>query len=259
MNCPYCGLYMSDPSIKACLRCGLTLPGRTSGTLSGPIKLGQRRRRKWRNLLLTAIVTFLIAACAVSGYYFIRLRVPQTGGTPALPASNAALFSDPLTTNVKNWSIDKDHCFFQDQAYHVKNNIVCYSSAGSIGDAQISVQVKQVAGSLLLPYGLVFRRVGLGNWYEFTIDSTGNWGFSKAVNNKVTEEIVPSTPNAAIKRGLDVSNTLLVQAKGSHFVFFVNGIQVGQADESTYANGEIGLTATGAGTEVAFNNIKITN
>lgn len=258
MNCPYCGLYMSDPSIKACLRCGGPLLGRTSSTLSGLAKPGQRRRRKWRNLLLAAVATFLIAACGIAGYFVFGFPGPQTRSSSAIPGSNSVLFSDPLTTDNNGWSSDGSHCFFQNLAYHVKNNIVCYSSVGSIGDATISVQVKQVAGSLLLPYGLVFRRVSQGNWYEFSIDSTGNWSFSKAVNNQQTLAIVTSTPNTAIKPGLNASNTLLVQAKGAHFVFFFNGTQVGQADDRTFASGGIGLLATGTATEVAFNNIKIT-
>jgi hypothetical protein len=258
VNCPYCGLYMSDSSIKACLRCGGPLLGRTSSTLSATAKPGYRRSRKWRNLLIAAVATFLIAACIVSGYYVFGLSGPQTRSLPAIPGPHSVLFSDPLTTNINGWSSDINHCFFQDLAYHVKNNIVCYSSVGSIGDATISVQVKQIAGSLLLPYGLVFRRVSQGNWYEFTIDSTGNWSFSKAANQQ-TLAIIDSTPSTAIKPGLNTTNTLLVQAKGAHFVFFVNGTQVGQTDDSTFASGEIGLTATGAATEVAFNNIKITN
>jgi hypothetical protein len=258
VNCPYCGLYMSDPSIRVCLRCGATLPGRTSSTLSGLSKPGQRRGRRWRNLFLAAVVTFLLAACIVSGHFLFGFPGSQTGNFPTLPGSSAVLFSDPLTSDINNWSIDNNHCFFQDQAYHVKNNIVCYSSAGSIGDATFSIQVKQVAGALLLPYGLVFRRVSQGNWYEFTIDSNGNWAFSKAVKEQDLE-IVHSTPTTALKRGLNATNTLVVQAKGTHFVFFVNGTQVGEANDSTFTSGEIGLMVTGAGTEVAFNNIKITN
>lgn len=258
VNCPYCGLYMSDPSIKTCLRCGGPIAAKTSIPLSAFAKQRQRRSRKGRNLLIAAVATFLVSACVVSGYFVFHLPGPQTRSNPAIPGANSVLFSDPLTTDNNGWSSDGSHCFFQDLSYHVKNNIVCYSSVGSFSDALISVQVKQVAGSLLLPYGLVFRRVSQGNWYEFTIDSTGNWSFSKAVNNQQTLPIVSSTPNTAIKPGLNATNTLLVQAKGAHFVFFVNGTQVGQADDSTFASGEIGLLATGAETEVAFNNIKIT-
>ena len=265
MNCPYCGLYMSDPSINRCLRCGLTLPGRTSSALGGAAKSGKGKRlgRKLRNLFIAAVATLLLFVCLVSGYFILGSLHSKTGSTSTIPGSNAVLFSDPLTTDINNWSNDGNHCFFQGQAYHVKNNSVCYASIGNIGDATISVQVKQVDGSLLLPYGLVFRRVSQSEWYQFTVDSSGNWAFSRAVSQTkqqpaVIEEIVASIPNAVIKQGFNASNTLLVQAKGSHFVFFINGAKVGEADDSTYANGEIGLLATGT-TEVAFNNIKITN
>lgn len=256
MRCPYCDLYISATSAQICPRCGQLLSGSIGSTLGTSARPARKSRRK-RKFLFAAIIILVVAAGAIYGYYTLGIPGHLVSGSTTIPGTNTVLFSDPLTTNINNWSSDSSHCFFEANAYHIKNNSVCYSSAGSIGNASISVQAKQVAGSPLLPYGLVFRSGGKGNWYEFDIDSNGSWDFVKVVND-TTSEIVHSTPNKAIKSGLNTTNTLMVQIKGSHFVFFVNGAQVGQADDTTFSSGETGLAVLGASTEVAFNNFKIT-
>ena len=257
MRCLHCDLYISATNAQICPRCGQPLPGSMGSTLGTLARPARKSKKRGKFLSAAVIILIIIAAGAVYGYFVFLAPGHQANGSTSIPGTNTILFSDPLTSDINNWSSDSSHCFFRDNAYHVKNNIVCYSSAGSIGDASISVQAKQVAGSPLLPYGLVFRRVGRGNWYEFDIDSNGSWDFVKVVNNN-TSMVIDSTPNKAIKSGLNTINTLLVQTKGSHLVFFVNGTQVGQANDPTFSSGETGLAVLGAGTEVAFNNFKIT-
>ena len=80
----------------------------------------------------------------------------------------------------------------------------------------------------------------------------------KFVNGTLTD-ILPYVPSNAIKGGLNVVNTLQVQAKGSHFKFFVNGVMVGEADDSTYATGYTGLSGGGGGIEDAYNNFLVTS
>lgn len=182
---------------------------------------------------------------------------PLTTPSPTATPGGTILFQDPLTSNANGWLDSNGHCFFQDNAYHIKNSYYCLAPAGNIADANISVQAKQVAGSLRYPYGIVFRRASSGNWYEFDIDSNSKWVFFKVVNGTLST-LVNYTPNAAIKGGLNTAKSLMVQAKGSHFVFFVNGTNVGDADDSTFASGSSGLSAGGPDTEVAYNNFLIT-
>lgn len=64
--------------------------------------------------------------------------------------------------------------------------------------------------------------------------------------------------HVAIEIGPRQSNTLEVRAQGSHFVFFVNGAQVGTADDTTLPRvGEIALRAAG-NAEVVFTDLTIT-
>lgn len=215
--------------------------------------------------ILLVLVVVLAGGLGVSLYALNRHDQPQgqaslspnTAPTPS-PTSTpneTILFQDPLTSNTNGWANDS-HCFFQNNSYHIKDNYVCYTPIDNVVDETISVQVKQVAGSVLYPYGIVFRRESPGNWYEFDIDSNGKWVFFKAVNRTPTR-LVNYTANAAIKRGLNTTNTLMVQFKGSLFTFFINGTQVGTAQDTTLSFGGSGLEA-GLGVEAAFNNLLIT-
>lgn len=80
--------------------------------------------------------------------------------------------------------------------------------------------------------------------------------FKCASEDSTCTRVVDYTPNAAIHGGYNVENTLEVQAIGSHFEFFVNGTQVGQADDTWFQVGEVGLTGD-QDIEVVFTNITI--
>lgn len=173
---------------------------------------------------------------------------------PNTPSDETVIFQDTLASDDNQWSLDPAHCFYQDGAYHLKD-IICYSSTGNIDDANIKVDAEQVVGPTTRFYGIVLRRVSKGNHYEFTIDSNSKWSFGKVVNDKYIDLV--TQPSMAIKGGLNTTNTLLVRAKGSHFEFYVNGTKVGEADDTTFSSGRVGLTAD-ANTEVAYKNFQIT-
>lgn len=287
MICSNCGLYLSDPTTQSCPRCGQPVsnrPDRAPGSeqfpmgpdspigqqtqpgfsppatsqwmkpslAPAPAKPGRSRRR--RNLL-SLVVIIIIAACA-GGYVIFLGHGRQSNNSSQTPNSGTnVLFSDPLTSNANGWASDA-HCFFQDNTYHIKDNFLCYAPAGNFSDANITVQAKQVAGSLRYGYGIVFRRTSTGNWYKFDIDGNSQWAFFKSVKGTETA-IVDFAPSPAINGGLNTVNTLKVQAKGSHFEFFVNGTDVGGADDTTFTSGLSGLAAGGP-IEVAYTNFEIT-
>ncbi|HLW00651.1 MAG TPA: hypothetical protein VKT82_18485 [Ktedonobacterales bacterium] len=286
MRCPHCDLYISTTSAQICPRCGQplsnhldriqdnepvssaskdpkfqptfsspTTPRWTPGSWPTPAEPAPRRSRSKRNLISALVFILIIAACAGWTYLAFFSHGNQTAGNPPVPGANV-LFADPLNSDTSGWSYDTNHCLFKDNAYHVKNSIVCFAPAGNIGDADISVQAKQVAGPLLAGYGISLRRESRGNRYDFDIDGNSQWAFFQVVNDTATA-LVDFTPNAAIKGGLNTINTLRVEAKGSHFVFFVNGTQVGEADDTTFASGEAGLGVSGTSTEVAYTNFEI--
>jgi hypothetical protein len=179
------------------------------------------------------------------------------GGSSTGPGGGTIIYQDALNGSTKSDWTDDNNCFFGDGGYHIKAAFICYAPADPQSDAVTSVTAKQISGPLTYPFGLVIRRVSVGNYYDFEVDSNGKWIFDKVVGGKVTT-IVDYTANSAIKKGLNQVNTLSVQAKGSHFIFSVNGTQVGTADDSTFSSGKTGLEGDD-GIEAVFTDLTIAN
>ncbi|HKT38597.1 MAG TPA: hypothetical protein VJR48_09510 [Ktedonobacterales bacterium] len=176
--------------------------------------------------------------------------------TPAATATpNLVIYKDALDGSTKSDWADDSNCFFGAGGYHIKASFICYAPSDKVGDGVITVSVTQLSGPVTHAYGLVFRRPSQGNYYEFLVDSNGKWIFDKVVSGTTTH-LVDFTANAAIVSGLNKVNTLSVQAQGSHFVFSVNGTQVGTADDTTFTTGDTGLSGND-GIEVVFTNLLI--
>lgn len=210
---------------------------------------------------LVALVVVVVVAVA-GGFLYLR---NQPGGLTlggATIGGNASsgpgvIYQDALNGSTKDQWANDSNCFFGSGGYHINAAFICYAPADKVGDAVTTVSVSQISGPITYPYGLVIRRVSKGNYYEFLIDANGKWLFDKVVNGTTTD-IVKFKPDKAIKTGLNQSNTLSVQAKGSHFVFSVNGTQVGTADDSTFTSGETGLCGSDS-IEVVYSNLSIKN
>jgi hypothetical protein len=208
------------------------------------------------------LIVVLLVLC-IGGLAFIGSRASHNTGSatvtpfPGTSPGATILFQDALTSDTgSGWANDSD-CFFQNASYHVKGGYFCPAPAGNIGDANITVQAKQLVGPLDIGYGIGFRRSSTNSYYEFEIASNSRWQFAKFVNGTFST-IVQPTLNAAIKGGLNTVNTLSVHAQGSHFEFYVNGTKLGEATDSTFSTGLAGLRAGNAGIEVAYNNYQIT-
>jgi hypothetical protein len=152
-----------------------------------------------------------------------------------------------------DWANDAN-CSFKPDGYHIVASYICYAPPNDVSNVTVSVTAKQVAGVTNHFYGLVLRRASVGNYYDFEIDGNGKWEFYVYKNNQGAP-LVDLTANAAILTGLSVANTLQVTAIGAHFVFVVNGAQVGQADDSTFSSGYLGLEGED-GADVVYTNFK---
>lgn len=179
------------------------------------------------------------------------------GGANTGPGGGKIIYQNAMDgSNKSDWTNDSN-CFFGSGGYHINAGYICYSPADKVGNADTTVSVKQISGPIIYSYGVVIRRMSKGNYYAFQINANGKWLFSKVVNGTNTD-IVVLTSNAAIKTGLNQVNTLSVRAQGSHFIFSVNGTQVGTADDSTFTSGNTGLIGY-SGIEVIFTNLSIAN
>lgn len=220
---------------------------------------------KRRNYALVGLLVLLIVAVvAGSGAAIYMVAKGQhgpnspTAAGPTATASYNVIFQDPLTSNVNGWANDS-HCFFGNDGYHVKDGYICYAPMEAVADADVSVQVRQVAGEADWFYGLQLRRQSTNqhDYYAFVITSNGDWKFDKWVNG-VRDDIVPYVPTSALHRGLDQINTLRVRMVGSHFVFFINGTQVGEKTDASYSSGGLGIEGnTQGGVEVVYTNFAV--
>jgi len=172
----------------------------------------------------------------------------------ATPPQNVTL-QDPLTKRSTRWSEDQD-CSMRDDGYHVTDNHICFMAGVPIKDSYITVTALQVVGVEDLSYGVSLRRVAEGYYYSFEIDGSGNWYFYKATDSVLTL-LASHSGNPSINKGLFHANTLQVRATGQRFEFFVNNVKVGQVNDSSYAEGTVGLGGNDQ-VEVIYTNFILT-
>ncbi len=230
---------------------------------TGQVQPQQPQPKKSRaGCVIGCLVALVLVIGLVAGSAFLfKDRLGQItfggatlGGGSTVAGGGSIIFQDSLdgttdTSTKDQWTSDSS-CSFGAGGYHISAGFICYAPTDTVSDAITTVSVQQISGPLTYAYGLVFRRPSAGNYYEFEVDSNGKWIFDKTVNGKTTT-IDNFTANAAIKKGLNQVNTLTVKAQGSHFIFSVNGTQVGTADDTTFTSGKTGL-AGNDGIEVVF-------
>jgi hypothetical protein len=225
-----------------------------------------QKKRNWAGCLVGClVVVVLLVAATIGGVLVLRNQAGGItiggatlgGGGSTAPGGGTIIYQDALNGSTKSQWTDDSNCFFGSGGYHINAAFICYAPSDKVGDGVTTVSVQQISGPVTYGYGLVVRRASRGNYYEFLIDANGKWLFDKVVSGKTTD-IVKFTANSAIKKGLNQANVISVQAKGSHFVFSVNGTQVGTADDTTFTSGDTGLSGND-GIEVVFTNLTIAN
>jgi serine/threonine protein kinase len=176
------------------------------------------------------------------------------------------ILADDLSTNfISGWYVDYTNCSFINNTYHVivkQNNAfqACKSSVLSYDNAAFQVDVSLLAGSNA---GLILRATDQ-QFYEFGIDNQGNFFFRRhdpdGAGGGSFTDLIPATRSNAIHPGKR-KNTLFVIANGNNFDLFINGVFVGEYQDSTYTNGQVGFSvetysSVEAG-EASFSNFKV--
>jgi hypothetical protein len=176
------------------------------------------------------------------------------------------IFADDLSTNfISDWYVDYTNCTFVNNTYHVivkQNNDfqTCKSSVLSYDNAALQVDVSLLKGS---DAGLILRATDQ-QFYEFGIDNQGNFFFRRhdpdGAGGGSFTDLIPATRSKAILPGKR-KNTLLVIANGSNFDLFINGVFVGEYQDSNYASGQVGFSVETYSTvkagEASFSNFKV--
>ena len=180
--------------------------------------------------------------------------------------NTSPIFADDLSTNfISDWYVDYTHCTFIDNTYHVivkQNNDfqTCTSSVLTYDNAALQVDVSLLSGS---DAGLILRASDQ-QFYEFGIDNQGNFFFrrhdSDGAGGGSFTDLIPATRSNAILPGKQ-KNTLLVIANNSNFDLYINGVFVGEFQDSNYASGQVGFSvetiSTAKAGEASFSNFKV--
>jgi hypothetical protein len=203
----------------------------------------------------------------ISHATIIPLSPRQAAIATARSISNTSpIFADDLSTNfISDWYVDYTNCTFVDNTYHVivkQNNDfqTCTSSVLSYDNAALQVDVSLLKGS---DAGLILRATDQ-QFYEFGIDNQGNFFFRRhdpdGAGGGSFTDLIPATRSNAILPGKR-KNTLLVVANGSNFDLFINGVFVGEYQDSSYASGQVGFSVETYSTvkagEASFSNFKV--
>jgi len=267
--CIRCGEALGEAREGNCLRCGLPISASVAAvgspaTAEPPGYPMPPLARKRRVGLIIGIVAALVAVVATSIGAALAFAsrsgasVPahvRAVGTPTATPHETVLLTDPMTAPIHRWLNDDSHCSFQSDGYHIAASYFCFAPTQQLENVSFTAQVRQVRGELRWFYGLVFRRAANGDYYSFEIAGAGFWRFGKVVNNQY-HDIRPSTRADAVLTGAGPINTLTVWAIGTHFTFFVNSIEVGQADDNTYSFGYVGVEGN-AHIEVVYTNVDV--
>lgn len=209
-----------------------------------------------RTALIVAIVLFVFSGLALTVYAVStagRGATPTATVKPTATPKMSVVVQDSLAKNNLGWP-KTDHCFFQNESFHIKDNRFCYAGK-PYSDARITVQTSQLSGPATAPYGIVYRVSSLSNFYGFEVSGNGSWFVWKCASGNCTK-IVTTTQTTKLQGNLGQINTLSVLMQGDHFVFYINDEQVGTAIDDTYTSGNIGLEA-GKDIEVSFTNLTI--
>ncbi len=134
-----------------------------------------------------------------------------------------------------------------------KQGVTSYvlSKAAYQFDFHLSMYLRQVSGPEDGQAGLFFRQFG-DDYYRFLIaPSIQEFTFDAWVGGE-WKTILPNTYSAAIKR--KGWNRLEVYAVGSEFVFWINGVQVARAKDSSinYGTPALGVQLNNQGDEAVF-------
>src|SRR5262249_756553 len=224
---------------------------------------------KSRTGLLVGVIATLLLVVIVGTLAAVLLLKPG-GGTTAIATATATptlaptatpvvIYQNTLLGSQPDWPTDST-CSGKSDGYHIKSSressFLCAPDLASQSDMNIAVTLKQISGDESIYAGIALRRPSQGNSYVFGVNADGRWVFGKFTSGTFSI-IAGDAASTAVQRNLNAINTLQVTAKEAHFTFFVNGIQVGQADDSSYSTGKIGLLIGGA-IEAVFTNLAIT-
>ncbi|GCE05049.1 serine/threonine-protein kinase [Dictyobacter aurantiacus] len=184
-------------------------------------------------------------------------RINSKTAPPAAKSDNPAasgplLLQDDLTSNTNGrWSEAPGSCSFAYGSYRVMHSpgsaeLPCALISPLIGDASVQVNASLLSGDTV---DMLLRLRG-EQYYMLQLNSAGQISFLRHDAGAAQDQYVTllkPTASSAIVPGSGI-NTLLVQAQGSDFKFYVNGIFLGEVRDANYKSGQLAFQVNSAST-----------
>lgn len=180
----------------------------------------------------------------------------------------ALLFQESFTLGeMAEWDLERDalgQTSIQDGQLFIDlnaPNIMQFATLPDMpfADFTLEVDARQLRGDLGNSYGVLLRMQDNTQFYRFEITGNGMYMIERRnADGSWTRYVDTWTDHPAINQGLNVSNTLRVEADGAEMKFFVNDVLIQEIQDSLYVSGTIALNA---GTfiqpnmQVAFDNL----
>jgi Domain of Unknown Function (DUF1080) len=176
------------------------------------------------------------------------------------------LFLDDFASDLSTWGVKSDADIkraYQGGQYHMtvsKLSTVAWSTVGKkFSDFEVELETTQVSGPNNNDHGVLLRYVDGSNFYRFAIAGDGSYNFSRLQDGTWTT-LIDWTKASAVIPGR-ATNRLRVICQGDTFTFFINGVRVGDFQDSTFASGDLGLvvgTYKDAGAvHISFDNVRV--
>lgn len=210
--------------------------------------------RPLMRLVFCALAALLLAACS--------------GSTSTPPgASSPELFHDDFAQDLGLWETFAE----PDAATQIADGRLTITLTASdtfafslaainLTDFDLTVTATLLGGGLPNSHGVIFRYIDRENFYRFDISGDGLWGVSRRSDDQWVS-IVELAPSQAINTGAAM-NAIRIVGRGSKFVFYANGAELGRVTDSNLPVGRIGLFAStfdDPNTQVSFDNLIIVN
>lgn len=186
---------------------------------------------------------------------------------PDPPGGGKLAMLDPLSNNSLGYEWDvvnnsDGSCAFTAGVYQVgtpKTQFfqLCASSSTTYSNFAFEAQMKILKGDC---GGLIFRGdFNTGKLYLFEICQDGSYNLFIYRDFNGTSTLLANGTSAAIKPGLNHSNTLAVTAQGTTLAAYVNRQKVASVSDGSYSQGSIALVtdAYNNPTQLAFSNARL--
>jgi hypothetical protein len=159
------------------------------------------------------------------------------------------MHSDDFSVDEGKWAnyTNEDVEFVQsDGRYTIKvtpENAYFYSArqGTEISDFVMEVEAAKAGGYDPVAYGAIFRYIDDDNFYRFSVSNKGYFRFDKK-DGGTFSNIIDWTESDAIL-GDDSTNIIQIMADGEKFNFYINGMGVAEAYDSSIEAGGVGLIA----------------